>query len=620
MNMKKTRNITLKQLLLWFTGLLMLTLLVVNFFLNVTSARDFTQRQLSSHSSDAATSLGLSLSSVAEAKDIVVAGSMIDAIFDSGYYRHIILYDIDGGAKVVRHAPVKIEGVPEWFVNWIELETPEGKAEVVNGWMQLGSVSVVSNPGHAYVELWNILKAQLIWYALIGAVAFLMMQFMITTILLPLMRIEKQAKAVQNRDFSYRAPLPKTRELRRVSVAMNSMSDRLEQMFGKQLSLIEHLRTQSFQDSVTGLGNRAEFDKRLKAELESEQSAAVGSLILIQFGDFSAYNQTHGRQAGDKLLSQLAVTVKAYSVKVVDAFIARRSGSDFSIFLPGIVDDQADNFANGLLQKLTSLDLIKQMCRHDVLHIGIASTLTKISLPVILSEADMADIAAHFASLPRESEQAASAPESVGTNTDTAPASAPAAENSEIISSTPASVLYAGNVAAGKTKAAMCAACHGSNGNSLVPIYPSLAGQSANYIAKQLADFKSGNRKDPVMAGMVAALTAEDMNDLAAYFAVQSAKPGTGEANESGHKLYLGGDAAKGVTACVACHGVAGKGMKQAGFPSVTGQNKDYLKKQLASFRDASRGNDNNGIMRNIAIKLSDADIEAVAQYISSMK
>ncbi len=237
-----------------------------------------------------------------------------------------------------------------------------------------------------------------------------------------------------------------------------------------------------------------------------------------------------------------------------------------------------------------------------------------------LSDADMADLAAHFSSLPSANEQAAAASSSADTSTDAAPASAPAAGSVEIVSSTPAAAIYAGNVAAGKNKSAACAACHGADGNSLVPTYPSLAGQSANYIAKQLADFKSGNRNDPIMAGMVAALTQEDMDDLAAYFAVQNTKAGTGESNEAGHKLYLGGDAAKGITACIACHGVTGKGMKQAGFPSITGQSQDYLKKQLASFRDGTRGNDNSGIMRNIAIKLSDADIEAVSQYISSLK
>lgn len=236
-----------------------------------------------------------------------------------------------------------------------------------------------------------------------------------------------------------------------------------------------------------------------------------------------------------------------------------------------------------------------------------------------LSDADMADLAAHFSGLPSANEQAAASANQGNSASDTS-AVVVEAGNVDIVSSTPAAVIYGGDVASGKTKSVACAACHGADGNSLAPIYPSLAGQSANYIAKQLSNFKSGNRKDPVMAGMVAGLSEDDMKDLAAFFAVQTIKAGTGESNEAGHKLYLSGDAESGIAACVACHGIAGKGMKQAGFPSLTGQSQDYLKKQLSSFRNGSRGNDNNGIMRNIAIKLSDADIEAVSQYITSLK
>jgi len=237
-----------------------------------------------------------------------------------------------------------------------------------------------------------------------------------------------------------------------------------------------------------------------------------------------------------------------------------------------------------------------------------------------LSEEDMADLAAYFSGLPSAIEQAVAAASSGASKDSTSASTAPVAGNVEVLSSTPAAAIYKGNVAAGKSKAMVCAACHGADGNSLIPMYPSLAGQSANYLAKQLADFKSANRKNAVMAGMVATLTPEDMHDLAAFFAVQSSKAGTGESNEVGHKLYLGGDATKGVTACIACHGVTGKGMKQAAFPSLTGQSQEYLTQQLASFRNGSRGNDNNGIMRNIAIKLSDADIKAVTQYITSLK
>ena len=229
-----------------------------------------------------------------------------------------------------------------------------------------------------------------------------------------------------------------------------------------------------------------------------------------------------------------------------------------------------------------------------------------------LSEQDMADLAAYFASQSRVVETAAVSDDSA------APVSA-AAGNVEIVTSTAAKAIYAGDVKAGQEKSAMCASCHGVDGNSAIGLYPSLAGQSANYIAKQLADFKSNERKDPVMAGMVAALSEQDMNDLAAYFAVQTPTVGKGETSTAGKKLYFGGDAKKGITACVACHGVAGKGMAQAGFPALAGQHGDYLKKQIASFRDGSRGNDRNSMMQDIAIKLSDSDIEELIQYISSL-
>jgi len=184
-----------------------------------------------------------------------------------------------------------------------------------------------------------------------------------------------------------------------------------------------------------------------------------------------------------------------------------------------------------------------------------------------------------------------------------------------------------GSAEAGKTKSAMCAACHGVDGNSLVPMYPKLAGQSAAYIAKQLAEFKAGmmsggkeGRVDPVMGGMTMALTEQDMADLGAYYQAQTSTAGNGSADALGQSLYLSGDAERGITACIACHGVNGKGMAQAGFPGLAGQNADYLKKQIASFRDGSRANDRSSMMRNIAIKLSDSDIDELVKYMSSLK
>ena len=182
-------------------------------------------------------------------------------------------------------------------------------------------------------------------------------------------------------------------------------------------------------------------------------------------------------------------------------------------------------------------------------------------------------------------------------------------------------VSAAGDKAAGKEKSAVCAGCHGADGNSMNPDWPSLAGQGAKYIAKQLKDFKSGNRNDPIMAGQVAALSDQDMEDLAAYFASQTAKVGTAneEGLQLGENLFRGGNNANGIAACTGCHGPSGKGNPMATFPSLGGQHGKYIAKQLKDFRSGARANDAGKMMRNVAVRMTDAEIDAIANYVSGL-
>lgn len=186
---------------------------------------------------------------------------------------------------------------------------------------------------------------------------------------------------------------------------------------------------------------------------------------------------------------------------------------------------------------------------------------------------------------------------------------------------TKAAVAVMGDIELGKAKSATCVACHGADGNAQVAIYPKIAGQHEGYLLKQLQEFKSGARNNGIMAGMVAALSDEDMKNLAAYFASQTTskvvKPET--ANEAGRKLYFGGDSARGITACAACHSPSGEGMQHAKFPALLNQHGDYVKAQLEQFRSGARGNDANAMMRNIAIKLSDDDIANLTAFIQSL-
>jgi len=179
-----------------------------------------------------------------------------------------------------------------------------------------------------------------------------------------------------------------------------------------------------------------------------------------------------------------------------------------------------------------------------------------------------------------------------------------------------------GTVEAGNTKATVCSACHGPNGNSSNPEWPNLAGQGERYFAAQLKFFKEGKRANPVMQPMAAPLSDQDMADLAAYYAVQ--KPTGLEADpsywEAGQKLYRGGDAERNVPACIACHGPVGRGNAPAGYPALRSQHSVYTQKQLNDYAAGARPGANAEIMRTIASRLTADEIRNVSSYLQGMR
>jgi cytochrome c553 len=192
----------------------------------------------------------------------------------------------------------------------------------------------------------------------------------------------------------------------------------------------------------------------------------------------------------------------------------------------------------------------------------------------------------------------------------------------------PAKAAYKGDPAKGKEIAStVCVACHNADGNSAVAANPKLAGQHADYLFKQMQNFKAADGKQPervnaIMNGMIAPYSEEQMRDLAAYFAAQTQKGEQAknrETIEAGQKLYRAGNMAKGLPACAACHGPTGAGMP-AQYPRIGGQFPEYIEAQLKSFRDDARANDPNKMMRMVAIKMTDAEIKAVSDYVAGMR
>lgn len=212
-----------------------------------------------------------------------------------------------------------------------------------------------------------------------------------------------------------------------------------------------------------------------------------------------------------------------------------------------------------------------------------------------------------------------------GISSMTAPAPARAAEGGEAAKPTAAKPDLDKAQATVKN---VCSACHGMDGNSPAPINPSIAGMPAQYIALQLAHFKSGIRTNPIMQGMAAPLSPEDMNALGVYFSQQKPKGLAAKDAalvQAGQKLYRGGDAAAGVPACAACHAPDGAGIPK-NYPRLAGQHAEYTLAQLKAFKAGERGNDKEGkdvngrIMATIASRLSDAQMRAAAEYTQGLR
>lgn len=184
--------------------------------------------------------------------------------------------------------------------------------------------------------------------------------------------------------------------------------------------------------------------------------------------------------------------------------------------------------------------------------------------------------------------------------------------------------LVNGDADAGKAKSVTCSACHGANGNSISPLWPNIAGQSARYLQEQLQAFKSGDRKDPLMSSQAMLLSEQDMADLAVYFeSLPAAAQAVADPSlvSRAEALYRGGSSSKSIAACMACHGPTGRGNPAASYPALNGQHAAYTAKQLKDYASGARQTGGpTQIMQQIAERLSADDIKALAAYVQGLK
>lgn len=381
---------TLYRQLIIFTFLLFLLLFAGTWYAKLKSTRTFLIDQLESHAQDTATSLALSVSPHVAQKDMATVESMINAVFDRGYYQIIKFDDPRDKPLLERTVEVKIEKVPAWFVEWIPLTTPEATADVMSGWNQAGSIYVKSHPGYAYETLWKDVMNMTAWFAACAVFVLVAGALGLRMLLKPLAAMERQADALCRKEYKLQVPLPWTKEFRRVVEAMNRMTNKVKEMFDEQAARAEWLQESAYHDPLTGLGNRRYFESQITGRLDQHEASANGVVLLVRINDLEKLNQQKGFQAGDDLLKRVALLLQESSGQYADIALARITGGDFGIFVPNGSLWDGEQIASDLAIRLGRLAPEQLSITDNIGHIGVAAYDGVTTLGRLLSEADLA--------------------------------------------------------------------------------------------------------------------------------------------------------------------------------------------------------------------------------------
>ncbi|QIA00882.1 cyclic di-GMP receptor LapD [Pseudomonas fluorescens] len=362
-----------------------------SFMVSLESSRTQYVNQLRSHAQDAATALALSLTPNID--DPAMVELLVSSIFDSGYYSSIRVVDLKTDQTIVeRNGIPAVTNVPDWFVRLIGLEPAGGDALVSRGWEQAARVEVVSHPMFALAKLWQSALGSLGWLLVCGAVSAVLGALLLRRQLKPLDYMVKQSHAIARREFLSLPDLPRTPELRRVVLAMNQMVEKLKALFQEQAERSEKLRTESYQDNLTGLANRRYFEMQLNARVSNPEQASSGYLLLLRVKDLAGLNQRLGGQRTDELLKAVGEQLSRECAKYPETqnLVTRIRGGEFAVLAPGLTREEALQLAQSLDSALSSLHATGATDVPAVASIGLAPFAHGDSPQAVLSLGDQA--------------------------------------------------------------------------------------------------------------------------------------------------------------------------------------------------------------------------------------
>lgn len=341
-----------RQLFAGITAIFLVLLIGIE-AIYVSTARSHLKDQLDAHANETATSLALSLGSRVQALEQDMVNTMVNPVFDRGYYA-LIEVGRTGGESVFKRTMHGNEStVPAWFRALIELEGPKGKALISAGWRQLGTVSVQIDPEFAYRQLWETALGTLLWLSALFALALVAMRIYVTGILKPLSEIERTANAISNRNFVSIAITPGTRELRSVTEAINSLSGKIRDAISEESARAERLRKEAFEDAMTGELNRRGFQQSAISLLDEGGEVYEGALALFSITGLEEVNRTFGLTRGDDVFRALVDKLKT-SASEGRLLIGRWQGPTLAVLVANSSAEQASGWAAGCVRDWSS--------------------------------------------------------------------------------------------------------------------------------------------------------------------------------------------------------------------------------------------------------------------------
>jgi EAL domain-containing protein (putative c-di-GMP-specific phosphodiesterase class I)/GGDEF domain-containing protein len=313
-----------------FLGVILVSVMVLNF----KTATAFVQDQLYTNAKNTAHSLGLSLSKIVDPEDTATMETMINAIYDSGYYERIALVNIEAKPIYVREMEVRISDVPEWFVEAVTIQNAYATSDIMVGWNRLGTLEVSGHTGNAYRQLYHTLIDLVKTFFIIGVIVLGVLYLLLTLSLQSLKQIRQQARGIIENRFIIEPKMPFTTEFRSATVAMNAMVSKVKDIFERENETLVRYQELLYKDAETKLFNRRYFVTKLPEYLRGDTALSQGVYVMLSIDELDRFKKEQGYEQYGGFIKKVVQGLHECASLCENSLHVRLNENDFFLLLP----------------------------------------------------------------------------------------------------------------------------------------------------------------------------------------------------------------------------------------------------------------------------------------------